>query len=262
MKELISIITPVFNSEKYISEFIKSIQFQTYKNWELLITDDCSTDRTCELISNYAKRDKRIKLFKHKGNYGAGVARNNSIKHSKGNFIAFCDSDDQWVPTKLEIQIAFLKQNNLSFTYSAYDLINENGRYLKTILPPKNLNYKMILRNNYVGCSTAVYDVKKLGKLFMPDIRKRQDWVLWIKILEVVGETIGVSESLVLYRVSRDSISSNKISLLKYNFNVYKNELNFGFFKSFYMMLIFMYYYFKKKINNYENYRYKKRKRV
>ena len=120
----------------------------------------------------------------------------------------------------------------------------------------------MILRNNYIGCSTAIYDTKKLGKLYMPVIRKRQDWVLWIKILEVVGETIGVSESLALYRVSRGSISSNKISLLKYNFNVYKNELKFGFFRSFYMMLIFMYYYFKKKINNYENYRYKKRKRV
>ena len=259
----VSIITPTFNSSEYISKTINSIISQSYKYWELLITDDFSTDNTAEIIKKYTLKDKRIKLLRLKKNSGAGVARNNSIRHAKGNFIAFCDSDDQWIPSKLEKQIAFLKQNNLSFTYSAYDVINENGQYLRTIIPPKIINYETILRNNYIGCSTAIYNAKKLGKLYMPVIRKRQDWVLWIKIFKVVGKTIGMSESLVLYRVSKDSISSNKISLIKYNFNVFKNELKFGIFKSFYMMLKFIYYYFKKKIiNNYENYRFKKRKRI
>ena len=182
----VSIITPTYNSEEFISETITSIINQTYTNWELLITDDCSSDDTLKIIDFFQKKDNRIKLLRLDTNQGAGVARNNSIKDSKGKFIAFCDSDDQWKPDKLEKQIHFIKANNLVFTYSSYDVTDESGNFIKSINAPKTLTLKNILSNNYVGCLTAIYDSAAIGKQYMPAIRKRQDWVLWINILKVI----------------------------------------------------------------------------
>lgn len=149
-QDLVSIITPSYNSEEFISETIISIQNQTYTNWELLITDDFSSDNTIKTIESFNKNYDRIKLFRLNENQGAGFARNNSIKESKGKFIAFCDSDDQWKPNKLEKQIHFIKQNNLVFTYSSYDLIDESGNFIKSINSPITLSLKNILSNNNV----------------------------------------------------------------------------------------------------------------
>ena len=127
MQHLVSIITPSYNCAKYIEETIQSIQAQTYTNWELLITDDCSTDESVDIIRNYSATDSRIKLFILKENSGAGVARNNSIKEARGRFIAFCDSDDRWYPNKLECQLAFIKENGCALSYASYDVCDELG---------------------------------------------------------------------------------------------------------------------------------------
>ena len=248
MKPIVSIITPTFNSEKYIAQTIESIQSQTFEDWELIVADDASNDSTLEIVREYEKRDSRIKTLKNKNNHGAGITRNRAIKSSKGRYIAFCDSDDLWKPTKLKKQLEFMNLEGLAFTFSSYDLINEKGFYKKQIICPKELDYKKILRNNYVGCLTAIYDTNKLGKRYFKTIRKRQDWVLWIEILRDIHKTKGLTESLARYRKLNNSLSFKKYNLIVYNWSVYNKILEFSFIKSLYCMLIFFLCYFGKKI--------------
>lgn len=241
--DYISIITPTYNSELYISETILSIQNQTFTDWELIITDDYSSDNTVEVIQSFIKKDDRIRLYKLKSNQGAGVARNHSIKMAKGRYIAFCDSDDQWKKNKLELQINFMNHNDLVLSYSGYDVIDENGKKIRTVHPPKIITLKKILSNNYIGCLTAIYDSKILGKQYMPPIRKRQDWVLWIKILKKIKKTEGLNTSLAIYRVRSNSISRNKLNLIIHNWNVYHKVLGYNKFKSVLLMINFIIHY-------------------
>lgn len=247
---LVSIITPTFNSANFITECIKSIQAQTHTNWELLITDDCSNDNTVEVINSFRKEDNRIKLFRLNENSGAGIARNNSIKLASGRFIAFCDSDDRWLPNKLEVQLEYLLNHNAGFTYSSYYIQNEEQNQIGKINGPKQISYREILRNNYIGCLTAIYDTKAMGKMFMPDIRKRQDWVLWIRIIKKLGVVQGISEPLAIYTVRKDSISRNKLNLIKYNWLVYYKALDISLVGSILYMAQFLYFYARKKFNN------------
>jgi glycosyltransferase involved in cell wall biosynthesis len=249
MKDLVSIITPTYNSEKYISETIQSIQAQTHTNWELLITDDCSTDQTIKTVKRFQENDSRIRLYKLEKNQGAGIARNNSIIKATGRYIAFCDSDDQWKPAKLEKQVKFMKTHKLAFTYTSYETINEEGKLIGKVSSPTNLILQDMLRNNYVGCLTAIYDTEIIGKQLMSDIRKRQDWVLWLKIFKIIKQTKGMSESLALYRDRSNSISSNKAQMIKYTWIVYNKELKFSRSKSFFLMINFIFFYVKKKFN-------------
>lgn len=235
----VSIITPSYNSESFISETILSIQNQTFKNWELIITDDCSSDNSVGVIKSFIKKDDRIRLYILKSNQGAGVARNHSIKMAKGRYIAFCDSDDQWKPNKLELQLNFMKKNNIILSYSGYDVIGENGKYIKTIYPPKTINLRKILSNNYIGCLTAIYDSKIIGKHYMPSIRKRQDWVLWISILKKIKKTQGINASLAIYRLRKNSVSRNKFNLIMYNWHVYNKVLGYNFLKSVLLLINF-----------------------
>ena len=234
MKELVSIITPSYNSERFISETISSIINQTYINWELLITDDCSKDNTISIVESFQKNDSRIKLFVLKSNGGAGLARNNSIRNAKGRYIAFCDSDDQWKIDKIEKQLGFMDRLSLKFTYSSYDVVDEFGSFKSVIDAPKTISYKMLLNNNYVGCLTAIYDRKLLGNFYMNEIRKRQDWALWLHIMKMLKTTSGISESLAIYRVRSNSISTNKVEMLKYNYQIYNIVLGHNHLLSFF----------------------------
>ena len=249
MKDLVSVIMPVYNSEKTISESINSILSQTYTNIELLITDDCSFDNSLKIINRYVSIDSRVKLFKLKSNSGAGIARNNSIKNSKGRYIAFCDSDDRWIKNKLEVQIKFLKNTGQAFTFSNYYVSDEKGNIKSEIKAPKFLNLKILYRNNYVGCLTAIYDAKILGKMYMPKIRKRQDWALWIEIIKKIENCQSIQNFTAVYMQRPMSMSSNKILLLYDNFIFYEKVLGFGKIKSIYFMFVFLFHYFLKKIN-------------
>lgn len=246
---LVSIITPSYNSSSFISETITSILSQTYPNWELLITDDCSTDNSVQIIEQYANQDSRIKLFRLEKNSGAGVCRNRSIQEAKGRFIAFCDSDDCWKPEKLERQIAFMLERDCALSYTSYLVCDEQSKVNGIVVARTRETYASMLCDDGIGCLTAIYDTQKVGKIYMPELRKRQDWGLWLKILEKCGVAYGMKEPLAIYRVRSGSISRNKLSLVKYNLNVYKKVLRFSTLKSyFFFYFVFLPSYFMKKV--------------
>lgn len=231
---LISIITPSYNSEKFISKTIESVLSQTYTNWEMIIVDDCSPDNSNEIIEEYCKKDSRVKLIKLEKNSGPARARNTAIKEAKGRYIAFLDADDLWLPDKLEKQIKFMNENNLSFTYSAYKLIDEEDNDLGVFIPREELTYEDILKTNDIGCLTAIYDTEKLGKVYMPNILKRQDYGLWLKILKEIKETKGIVEPLAIYRIRKNSVSSNKLKAAIYQWKIYREVEQLNLIKSLY----------------------------
>lgn len=206
--ELISIITPCYNSNDFISETIDSVINQSYKNWELLIIDDCSTDNSVEIIQKYLEKDSRIKLFINNKNSGAAVSRNLGLLKSSGRFISFIDSDDLWEPLKLEIQINFMLSNNCPISFTNYKLIDEKGVSLnKTIKVVKEIDYYGYLKNTIIGMSTSMIDLTKTKNFEFKNIRTRQDTYLWITLLKRGLIAHGLNTTLVNYRVRKDSIS-------------------------------------------------------
>ena len=245
--ELVSIITPSYNSQTYISQTIESILAQTYSNWELLITDDCSTDHTIDIIKKYQKRDSRIKLFFLRKNQGAGVARNNSIKEANGRYIAFCDSDDLWAPEKLRIQIDFIVKSKSLLIFSSYNIINESGNYIKTKHAKSHVTYSQMLSYNYIGCLTVLYDSMHVGKQYFSEIRKRQDYAMWLTIIRKTKNAKGIKQPLAEYRLRKGSISQNKFSLLKFNWLVYYKTQKFNILKSTILLIKFLLFFMFKR---------------
>lgn len=246
---LVSIITPSYNSANFISETIEGIINQTYKNWELLITDDCSNDGSVDIIKKYTSMDERIKLYVLDKNSGAGICRNNSIEKAKGRYIAFCDSDDVWMPQKLEKQLIFMNKNNSALTYSSYMTIDEQSNVNGIVVCMKRISFNSMKRDDGIGCLTAIYDTYKVGKMYMSSLRKRQDWGLWLEILKKCRVAHGIKEPLAYYRIRLNSISNKKIALVKHNINVYRTILHFSLLKSYlYFLFIFMPTYTLKKI--------------
>lgn len=238
MNELVSIITASYNSSSFIREMIESVQRQTYQKWELLITDDGSTDNTQIIISNLASQDSRIRLFVLDENSGAAVARNNSIKNAKGNCLAFLDSDDTWEPEKLEKQVEFLGRNpQCPLVYSAYNLIDSTSSFKKRQNVPLKLTYEDLLKSCSIGCLTVMVNIKITGRIAMPLLKKRQDFALWLKILRKHKYALGITESLANYRVGKHSISSNKFKVVKYQWQTYYNVEKLGILKSSYYMI-------------------------
>ncbi len=242
MSELVSIITPTFNAEKYIRATLQSVLNQSYQNWEMILVDDASTDLTVSIIEEFAQKDTRIKLFKLAENSGNGFARNVALEKAAGKYIAYLDADDLWFPLKLEKQIQFLKANNLPFTFSFYDCIDEEGNSLnRRVEAPLNLTYNQLFFCNYVGNLTAIYDVDYFGKIALEASQKRQDWRLWLTILKQIKTTKPVSEPLAFYRIRKDSISSSKFKLIKHNFGVYREFHGYNFVFSVLLMIRFLF---------------------
>lgn len=242
MKHLVSVITPLYNSGEFIEETIKSVLSQTYENWEMIIVNDNSTDNGVEIVKKYLSLDSRIILINNEGvNHGAAVSRNIAIKEAKGRFIAFLDSDDLWTNDKIEKQIGFMLQNKSPFTYANYDQISETGDFIQHINNlPKTINYSEILVKCKIGCLTAVYDVEYFGKVYMPLIRKRQDFGLWLKLLRKVDKADYVNLNLGKYRIRENSVSSNKVDLVKYHWYLYHKIERLGFFKSMYITFLYI----------------------
>lgn len=221
---------PSYNSEAYIQESIESVLNQTYRNWELLITDDNSIDNTVKIVEGLSHLDSRIKLHIQIENCGAGVARNNAIERSQGKYIAFLDSDDKWHPEKLKKQVAFMQQNKVALSYTAYSKFDSKG--LKgTIKPPTKVNYRKLLNSNVIGCLTAMYDVEILGKIYMPSIRKRQDMALWLSILKKTPYAYGLAETLAYYRVD-SGMTKNKFEMLQWQWKLYRDVEQLSLLKS------------------------------
>lgn len=252
---LVSIITPSYNASQFIGETIESILAQTYTNWELLITDDASTDNSIEIIEGYARQDFRIKLFRLEKNSGAGVCRNRSIQEARGRFIAFCDSDDCWMPKKLEKQLVFMREKDCALSYTAYLTCDERSEITGIVVGRRKETFLSMRLDDGIGCLTAIYDTEKVGKIYMPTLRKRQDWGLWLTILKDCRVAYGMKEPLAIYRIHSASISRNKLSLVRYNLDVYKHVLRFSTLKSyfFFTFLFLPSYFFKKLMQSYMN---------
>lgn len=233
MNDLISIITPTYNCGNFISETIESVLKQTYSNWEMIIVDDCSTDNTKTIVLEYSHRDSRIKYYCLETNSGAAVARTKAMEVAKGNYMAFLDSDDLWSSDKLEKQLNFMKENNVNFSCTTYEQIDEESRRLNKTIPciPKT-NYNRLLLDCPVGNSTVMYNVDAMGKFEVPNIRKRNDDALWLQMLKKEKYIYGLNKTLMQYRIRSNSISSNKLKVIKYHWILYRDIEHLSVFRS------------------------------
>ena len=243
---------PAHNVAKFISESIDSVIRQSYKNWELIIVDDCSTDNTIGIISPFLK-DKRIKLLQNENNLGGAGTRNVAIKASQGRYIAFLDSDDLWTEDKLDKQLSYMQRHNVGFSFSGYSIINEQGEFLEELLIPEEVTFRQLLKHNYIGCLTAIYDTKQFGKIYMPLVKKRQDFALWLELLKKFEYAKGYQESLGFYRIREGSLSRSKLDAFKYYWLVLRkvgklNVLSATFNLLCYLIIVFLK---KKHINIY-----------
>lgn len=241
LKPLVSVVTPVYNCEKTIGKTIESVINQTFSDFEMIIVDDKSSDKTAKIVEDYQKKDKRIKYHPLSKKSGASVARNTAIKKAQGRFVAFLDGDDLWYPEKLEKQIKFMQDNDYAFTYTDYEYIDENdnkfGIYRNC---PKSMSYHRMLLGDSVGCLTVIYDSKKTGKVGIPVLKKRNDYALWCIILKIVKKGYKYNEILSMYRkgVHSNGLSGgSKFKLLRYHYIVHRNINKFNPIKALYFTI-------------------------
>jgi len=237
---LISIITPSYNSADFIADAIESVLNQTYDQWEMIIVDDASTDNTVDIVETYVARDDRISLIELDKNSGSGVARNKAIDAANGRFIAFLDSDDLWLPEKLEKQIAFMLERDIAISFTEYARMREDGSLLKSnITAPETIDYKGLLRHCVIGCLTVMIDMEKTGHIQMKNLRARQDYVLWLSLTKRGFVAYGLPEELAVYRIVKNSISSNKFRMAKRNWHVYRKIEGQGVLKSIWYIILY-----------------------
>lgn len=208
MNELVSVIMPVYNGERYLREALDSALNQTYKELEIVVVDDASTDSTPEILQEFADRLRTIRLEK---NQGAAVARNKALEAAKGRYVAFLDSDDRWYPEKIQRQLELLQDKGAGFGYTNYERMDGSGRLLAGKLPfSDRVTYRQLLRNTLIATSTVMVDRKQMGDFRMPLMRSGQDYATWLQLLRKTDAAYGLPEVLMRYRMRNDSLSSGK----------------------------------------------------
>jgi glycosyltransferase involved in cell wall biosynthesis len=238
---LVSIITPVHNSFSHIEDTINSVLDQTFLDWELILIDDKSADNGLSILKKFVEQDPRIRLLTNSENRGAAISRNRGIEAANGRYIAFLDSDDLWDPNKLERQLEFMTSKNYPFTFTAYRKFKDN----KTVgiqEVPEKVSHRELLKTCSIGCLTAMYDTEVLGKVYMPDISRRQDFALWLKILKMTPYAYGLNVPLAKYRLRPNSISGNKFKAATYQWRVYREFENLSFFEASYYFLHYSFF--------------------
>jgi len=249
MSSLVSIITPSYNSSKFILECIESVLSQTYENWEMIIVDDCSKDNSKEIISEHSTKDKRIKPIFLEKNVGAAEARNAAIRQSKGKYVAFLDSDDLWNPKKLEKQLSFMYENEIAFSYTNYQFMSENGEDLSNIISaPEKMTYDSYLKNTIIGCLTVIIDREKSGEFEMPNIRSSHDMALWLLIMKRGFSAYGLDENLARYRIVSTSNTASKWHAAKDVWKVYRQVEKLSFIYSTWCFVWYAFNALKKRI--------------
>jgi teichuronic acid biosynthesis glycosyltransferase TuaG len=232
MNNLVSIITPSYNSSKFIEESVRSVISQSYINWELLIVDDYSEDNSRGIISELADKDKRIKSIFLEKNVGAAETRNVAIRQAKGKYIAFLDSDDLWDSHKLEKQISFMEKKDIAFSFSTYQFMSEDGKKFENVIKaPQKMTYHSYLKNTIIGCLTVIIDREKTGGFEMPNIRSSHDMALWLLVMKRGFSAYGLDENLAKYRIVSSSNTANKLKAAKDVWSVYRRveRLSFGY---------------------------------
>ncbi len=245
---LFSILMPCYNSGPFLKISIESVLNQTFTDWELLIIDDCSNDNTRYIIHQYVNQDLRIKYFRTNKPSGSPVLpRNIGIENARGSYIAFLDSDDVWLPNKLEKQLEmFIQYGDMAICFSNYEKMTEKGeRNNRIVSAPAKTNYKQLLLGNVIGCLTAVYDTQKVGKVFFQD-HSHEDYILWLEILKKGYMARNTNTVEALYRVRENSVSSNKLKTLFWQWDIYRHVEKIGLFHSCYYFMNYAYRAFKK----------------
>lgn len=227
MGDLVSIVMPSYNAEKFVSETIESVLRQTYTNWELIIVDDCSKDNTAEVVANF--QDARIRFMRNEKNSGAAVSRNRALREAKGRWIAFLDSDDLWEPEKLEKQIAFMETNGYSFSFTDYRIVMPDGNALPCIFTaPKRVTKLGLYLYCWFSTITVMYDREKIGLIQIADIKKNNDYAMWFKVAEK-ADAYRLPECLSVYCKRENSISSgSKLKLIKHHYILFRKALGKG----------------------------------
>lgn len=247
MNDLVSIITPSYNTAKFISETIECVLSQTYQNWEMIIVDDCSTDDTDDIVKKFD--DNRIKYFKNPKNMGAAKSRNYALNVAKGRWIAFLDSDDLWTPDKLSKQIEFMEKNNYSFTYTNYSEIDENSRKNGVFVTgPKHITKTGMFNYCWPGCLTIMYDSNVVGLIQIEDIKKNNDYAMWLKVIKK-ADCYLFCEKLAFYRKRSGSISNHGfLKLIKWHYRLYRIAEKRGVITSCFLTLRNLIFGFYKKL--------------
>lgn len=244
---LVSIVMPCYNSEYTISRAIDSVLSQSYVYWELIIINDCSSDKSVSIIKEYTEKDKRIKLLENDVNLGVSHSRNIGIKLASGDYLTFLDSDDYWEINKLDLQVLFLLNNNKHICYTYYTTVNENEFIIKNIKRlPSEVNYNKLLKGNPIGMSTSMLDMRVVGKNYFEKVG-HEDYLFWLSILKKGFNAYCLKEFLVYYTVSRNSLSGNKIKAIGFTWKIYRESLRFSFIKSLYYFSVHILSVFYKK---------------
>ena len=227
MDELVSIIVPVYNAERFILETVESVANQTYSQWELLLVEDCSTDGTAAMVEEYIRqrKEERIRLIRQPSNMGAARARNRGLREARGRYIAYLDADDLWAPRKLELQLAFMEDREAAFSFTGYEFADENAKGLgKVVRVPQSLSYRQALSNTTIFTTTVMFDTERIpkGLLEMP-VMKSEDTALGSKVLRNGYTAWGLDENLALYRRAGKTLSSNKLEAIRRIWKLYRD---------------------------------------
>lgn len=223
MKPSVSIITPAFNASRTIGQTMQSAQAQTFQNWEMIVVDDCSTDDTCSIVEGYAVSDRRIRLLRQTANGGPARARNAALKAAVGRFVAFLDSDDCWLPEKLERQLSFMAANDIALSYTLYRRFKDGRQDVGPLVKlPSTFTYKNLLKKTGIACLTVVVDMDRTGPIEFSAIR-HEDYALWLKLLKRGFVAYGLMEDLARYRVSTASVSGNKLKSATWVWKIYRD---------------------------------------
>ncbi len=236
MDELVSIIVPVYNAEKFILETIASVAAQTYPHWELLLVEDGSSDGTVAAVEEYVrlKKEKRVRLIRQPSNMGAARARNRGLREAQGRYIAYLDADDLWAPRKLELQLGFMEEQGAAFSFTGYEFADEKARGTgKVVRVPKTLSYRQALSNTTIFTTTVMFDTEKISKglLEMP-VMKSEDTALWWKVLRSGYTACGLDKNLALYRRAGKTLSSNKLEAIRRIWKLYRDAEGLGVARS------------------------------
>ena len=231
MNETVSIIMPTYNGERYIAHSIQSVLDQTYVDWELIVIDDCSDDNTCEVVASF--HDPRVRLLRNNRNSGAAVSRNYGLREAKGRWIAFLDSDDLWLPTKLAEQLEFMRSNHYAFSFTDYAIVRSDGGIEPyAFVGPSVVDERLMRRYCYFSTITVMYDMNVVGLIQIADIKKNNDYAMWLKAVKKT-DCHRLGRCLSVYCKREGSISSgSKLRLIKHHYTLFRKAQDEGVMRS------------------------------
>lgn len=237
-EELVSIITPLYNGERFVAQTIESVLAQTYKNWEMIIINDGSKDNSEEIAKAYSAKDGRIKVFSQE-NAGSAAARNNGIRRAEGRYIALLDADDLWDANFLESQLNLMKETGAELVYASHRRIDENGKEcLRPFIVSGTTDYKGLLKTCSISCLTGLYDSKRHGKVYLREDLKslRDDFLYWLTIVKMTGKAYANNKIIASYRILGNSASRNKKKVIRPQFRIYYEIEKLGLIRSVYYL--------------------------